>query len=77
MRTFRQDIGLHFRHGRLNHPYETVASHRRIEHRQIARLEDVQWELSAGEQQHAGDWKDRDRLGKVVGCQISGISHLH
>ena len=73
----RIDLGRLARTGGLtqkNHSDDAVLLERVSGHLTVARLEDVERELGAGEQNHVGQWEDWERRRQVLGSHaLQGI----
>src|SRR6202043_3147422 len=74
----RAGLVLAVRNIRLDHPDQPVAVAQGIvDHRQIARLENIERHLAARQQQRAGQREHRNVLGKLAGSAVFGIDrHL-
>jgi hypothetical protein len=61
----------------LDHADQAVTSAQGIiDHRDIARLENVERHLAARKQQRAGQWEDGDHSGEVAGIVVGRV-HRH
>ncbi|MNE55681.1 hypothetical protein D3C80_1505330 [compost metagenome] len=66
-----------FHNARLDHRDNPLSGQRIFHHFQIARLENIQRQLSTGQKQRASQWEDRHQLRYISARPVTGIAHLH